>query len=286
MDNRNTSSEAPGAAAETPADGPTAASRGPSGAKAVDRTARLLMELAEHPMGVTLAELGRRLEDPVPTVHRALAALRPYDLVRETVDGRYALGVSVAVLAGALAEGLDLRTEALPVMKELRDRIGETVHLGVLSGAQIVYVEKLDSLNAVRMVSRVGGTNPALTTAIGTSILTASDETTVDRTIELSRVLYGEVPPRERLSDTFEQIRSRGYATDLEVNEPGICCVGAAVYDLTGLPVAGISVSTPTLRFDRDRVEELGGTVAAAAAEISRRLGYRPSSATAETESR
>ncbi|MBK0418649.1 IclR family transcriptional regulator [Leucobacter sp. CSA1] len=250
--------------------------RGPDGAKAVDRTARLLMELAEHPRGVTLAELARRLGDPVPTVHRALATLRAYDLVRETVDGNYAIGVSAAVLAGALAEGLDLRAEAGPQMAALRDRTGETIHLGVLSGAQIVYVEKLDSPNAVRMVSRVGGTNPALTTAIGVSILAASDQETIDRTVELSRVQYADAISPDRFEAALDATRLRGYGTDLEVNEPGICCVGAAIFDITGAPVAGISVSTPTLRFDRDRVEDLGRTVSGAAAEISRRLGYRP----------
>jgi len=255
---------------------PKPARRGPEGAKAVDRTARLLMELANHPKGVTLAELGRRLGDPVPTVHRALTTLRSYDLVRETVQGTYAIGVSAVVLAGALAEGLDLRAEAGPPMARLRDETGETVHLGVLSGAQIVYVEKLDSPNAVRMVSRVGGTNPALTTAMGLSVLAASNRELVDRTVELSELQYGSLIGREQLESSLEETRRQGYGTDLEVNEPGICCVGAAIFDITGHPVAGISVSTPTLRFDRSRVAELGETVSAAAAEISRRLGYLP----------
>ncbi|MGP3534407.1 IclR family transcriptional regulator [Microbacterium sp. RD1] len=258
--------------------------RGPDGTKAVDRTARTLIELARFPSGLSLTELARHLEEPVPTLHRLLGTLRKYDLVRETAEGGYAIGVGAAILAASLAEGLDLRTEARPVLAELRQITGETVHLGVLSGPHIVYIEKLDSPNAVRMVSRIGGTNPALRTAIGTSILAASDEDVVAKTIESSRLTYGETVTREDLDATLAAIRARGFGQDLEANEIGICCLGAAITDMSGQPIAGISVSTPSLRFDRDRIDELGGVVRDAAREISRRLGASDADARAAAE--
>jgi IclR family acetate operon transcriptional repressor len=246
--------------------------RGPDGTKAVQRTARVLLELARYPKGLSLTELARRLDEPVPTLHRLLGTLRGYDLVRETAEG-YAVGVAAAILAASLAEGLDLRTEALPVLTRLRELTGETVHLGVLSGPHIVYIEKLDSPNAVRMVSRIGGTNPALRTAIGTSILAASTPETIEQTIAASELIYGPLVTRSELEPSLERIRSRGFGEDLEANEVGICCLGAAITDLSGQPIAGISVSTPSLRFRRDRIDELGAAVREAAWEISRRLG-------------
>jgi DNA-binding IclR family transcriptional regulator len=246
--------------------------RGPDGTKAVQRTARVLLELARFPHGLSLTELSRRLDEPAPTVHRLLGTLRGYDLVRETGEG-WAVGVATAILAASLAEGLDLRTEARPVLARLREATGETVHLGVLSGPHIVYIEKLDSPNAVRMVSRIGGTNPALRTAIGTSILAASSPEVVAQTIASSALAYGPLAAADDLEPTLARIRARGFGDDLEQNEIGICCLGAAVLDMTGQPVAGISVSTPSMRFDRDRIDDLGGAVRDAAREISRRLG-------------
>lgn len=248
--------------------------RGPEGAKAVDRTARVLMELAVHPDGVTLSDLARALGEPLPTLHRTLSTMRSYDLVRATEDGQFALGVSTVVLASAFTQGLDLRQEAKPVMAELRETTQETVHLGVLSGAQIVYIEKLDSPNAVRMVSRVGGTNPAFRTAIGQSILAYSSQSTLESAVELTEVQCGQSVGLSEIHQDLQSVRDKGYGTDLEKNEIGICCVGAPVFDSTGQPVAGISVSTPSMRFQAQRESEFGAQVASAGREISRRLGY------------
>lgn len=260
--------------AHSPAEKNPPLKRGPDGAKAVHRTARVLMELSTHPEGVSLSDLARTLEEPLPTLHRTLSTLRSYDLVRETAEGRFALGVSTVVLAATFSEGLDIRDEARSSMAGLRETTRETVHLGVLSGAQIVYVEKLDSPNAVRMVSRVGGTNPAYRTAIGQCILAHSPPGLLENTVELTEIQYGDSVDRNALREDLDRIREKGYGTDLEKNELGICCVGAPVYDLSGRPVAGVSVSTPAMRFERDREGELGALVASAGEEISRRLGY------------
>lgn len=253
-------------------DAVTPAGRGPAGTKAIARTARVLLELARFPAGISLTDLAHRLDEPVPTIHRLLAILRSYDLVRETAHG-YAIGVAAAVLASALAEGLDLRAEAAPVLAALRDRTGETVHLGVLSGPHIVYIEKLDSPNTVRMVSRVGATHPALRTAMGRAILAAGDPDLVDQTIASSDLVYRPAESPEEFTAMLKLVRERGFSEDLESNEPGICCIGAAITDAAGQPIGAISVSTPTLRFDSERIEELGSVVLAAAATISRRLG-------------
>ncbi|MFT4231895.1 MAG: IclR family transcriptional regulator [Leucobacter sp.] len=252
----------------------TEVSRGPNGVKAVERTARVLLGLAAHPEGETLSGLCRSLGEPLATLHRTLAALRSYDLVRETADGRFALGSSTAVLAAAFSEGLDLRQEARPLMGQLRERTTETVHLGVLSGAQIVYIDKLDSPNAVRMVSRVGGTNPAYSTAIGKCILAHSTHEELERVAELTGVQFGVRLDLPALEHEFEQIRESGYGTDLGANEPGICCVGAPIFDISGEAVAGISVTTPEMRFDATRVEDLGNLIAATAGTISERMGF------------
>jgi IclR family acetate operon transcriptional repressor len=129
------------------------------------------------------------------------------------------------------------------------------------------------------MYSRVGGTNPALTTAIGRAILAHSPTAVVAEVIDGSRRLFDDGIRGEDVHAVLDQVRRDGYSTDLQDNELGICCVGAPVFDHTGRVVAGISLSTPTARFDRARLGETGQLMAAAAGRISAALGWAGPSA-------
>lgn len=260
-------------AAAQGAAGEQVARRGPEGLKAVERAAGLLQALARVPGGISLGGLAHETGNSLSTVHRTLAVLRRHQLVRETPEGLHALGVGTVVLAGSFLEGLDLRAEARPVMRRLVGETGETCHLGTLAGALIVYIEKFDSPHPVRMVSRVGGTNPALTTAIGKAILAHSSAAAVEETVDASRRQLGDIVEPQVLVNELSRVRALGYSSDLEGNERGICCVGAPVFDHSRRPVAGISVSTPANRFDYDRLDELGRLVRDRADEISRTLG-------------
>lgn len=250
--------------------------KGPEGGRAIERAALILMELAKHSSGISLADFSRRTGIAVGTLHRTIVILKRYDLVRERPDGLLGIGVSAAMLAAAFFEGLDIRQEAAPILADISLKTQETVHLGILASPNIVYIEKIDSPNAVRMVSRVGGTNPALTTAIGKSVLAFSDDDYVSRVIADSSTLLGDLVDEKELRRDLELTRTRGYSTDPEGNEPGIRCVAAPVFDSTGLAVAGISVSSPAHRFDVANEAALGELIANSCAELSRRMGYSP----------
>lgn len=252
-------------------------SKGPDGLRAVDRTAIILLTLSRHPQGLSLADLARETGITMTTAHRILATLRRNNLVRETPAGLQALGVGALILSSAFLDGLDVRAEARPHLTALRDELNETCHLGVLASTQIVYIDKIDSLQRVRMFSSVGGTGPALTTAIGRSILAHSSREVLDTTVAAIDQEAGGALDAARLRAELDDVRSLGFSTDLEENEPGICCVGAPVFDHTGRVIAGLSLSTPTSRFDRGAVTELGAKVRAKADAISRAMGHRGS---------
>lgn len=246
--------------------------RGPDGARAVERTVAVLTALAENPSGASLTDLVRVTGIPTTTLHRLLGVLRGSVLVRETPDGRYALAAGTMTLARAFLDGLDLRQEALVVMRALADETGETCHLGVLAVAHVVYIEKIDSRHPVRMHSRVGTSNPALTTAIGRAVLAYSPGHVVAEAVRASERLTGE--PAPDVDALLAAVRQDGYASDIQENEVGICCVGAPVFDHAGRVVAGLSVSMPASRFAADALATTGARVRAGADELSRRLGW------------
>ena len=73
----------------------------------------------------------------------------------------------------------------------------------------------------------------------------------------------------------LKQTRTRGYALDNEENEMGVRCIGAAVRDFTGRPVAAISVSAPSFRLTTQKVPVVARAVMRAAAAMAADLGFR-----------
>lgn len=248
--------------------------KGPEGLRALDRAVSILFALASHPGGINLVDLSRETGLTMPTVHRMLAALRSKKLARETTDGLHGLGLGTLVLSGAYLDGLDLRTEARPFLDQLSDDTNETCHLGSLASPQIVYIEKRDSTHPVRMFSRVGGTMPAVLTAVGRAILANSSDEMVAKTLADTLSQLGEIVDETAFRAQLKEVRWKGYSTDLEENEKGICCVGAPIMDSTGRVIAAISVSTPSQRFDRANIASFGALVRRTADDISESLGF------------
>lgn len=248
--------------------------KGPDGLRALERVMSILFLLAAHPQGMTLADIARETGITLSTVHRMVGVLKQHRLARETPTGMQALGSASLVLARGFLGGLDFRVEALPVMSELRDRTGEACHLGTLASPHVVFVDKLETVHAVRTSSRIGGTAPAALTGLGRAILAYSPQATVDTVREATRDLLGRNIDEAVLAEALAAVRERGYSLDREENEPGVDCVGAPIFDDSGRVIAAISVSVPAERFDDDRVAELGELVAASARRVSQAIGY------------
>lgn len=229
-----------------------------------------------HPRGSTLTELSSALGLNKSTLLRLLAPLCEARLVeRDAETGRYRLGWRTAQLGQAYLERLDLRGIAHDVLHDLMVRTGETAHLVIADLPDVVYVDKVDTPQPVRMYSRIGVRQPAYCTAVGKALLAHADEAAVRGVIDDG------MPPRTPNTCTtaaalyaeLAAVRDRGYAVDEIENEADIRCVGAPIFDHAGAASCAVSVSGPATRVTRDRVPELGHHVLTAATEISRRLG-------------
>src|SRR3954463_1087429 len=139
------------------------------GTKSLDRALNVLLEIAERgPRGMTLSECAAVLGYSKATTHRILQTLTRREFLRVDEErGIFTLGVTNLRLGNEFLESIDLRREALPMMRALAESTGETAHLGRLSGTDVVYIEKVESSHAVRMYSRVGDTMPAYSTGVG-----------------------------------------------------------------------------------------------------------------------
>jgi len=249
------------------------------GSQTLDRALTVLLEVARNgDRGLTLAECSRILGYTKPTTHRILRTLTQREFLRvDEQRGLYTLGITNLRLGTHFLEALDVRREALPVLRPLAAQAEETVHLGTLSGTSVVYIEKVEGPRAVRMFSRVGDTMPAYCTGIGKAILAWLEDDELGRHLprRLERRTPNTIVDRNELRAELARIRGRGYSTDNVENEEGIRCVGAPVFDHVGGVAGGISIAGPEQRMTNERLAQLGPVVREHADAISAALGHR-----------
>ncbi len=226
--------------------------------------------------GISLAELSSLIEMPKSSTHRYLVTLLELGLAERKYNDRYYLGPKVIELAGTYLLKSDLRNDSQATLDELAEMTGETIHLAVPSGTEVVYIAKVESKHALSMFSHIGARLPMHCTALGKAILAFSDHHKLQAV--LSTPLVTRTPNSitlvKELEDELTLVRSRGYAIDNEENEVGIRCVGAPIFDYTTKPIGAISVSAPSDRMDQERCNSIGPLVRKAAQNISRRKGY------------
>jgi len=230
-----------------------------------DRVLAVLLELARHPQGVGLEEVARAVDSSKPTVHRALASLRRAGLAAQDGRGHYLLGDEFLRIAFAHHEARPDNVRIQPILQRLAEHFGETVHYAVLDGHDVVYRAKVDpAAGAVKLTSTVGGRNPAHCTAVGKLLLSyqLSDQDAVATWV-------GDQPLEARTPTTvttvaglhahLTKIRTLGYGTDDQENEPGINCLAVPVFmNSPTVPSGAISISAMAYRTPLQRlVEEL-----------------------------
>jgi len=231
---------------------------------------------ANAPQGLTLTEISQRLGIHRTTLLRFLTTLRARGyLERDPATERYHLGAQVLTLASMWLADLDIRQIARPVLQRACDAGGELVHLTILEGNEVVTVDRIEGRHPLSLQTGIGNRRPAYRSASGKAMLAHLPAVDVDRVLAagMDAVTAGTITTREAMACDLEGVRARGYAIDLEENFTGVCCVAAPVYDYTGLPVASISIATPTQRAGAERLGYLGLVVRDAAAELSRQLG-------------
>jgi DNA-binding IclR family transcriptional regulator len=225
--------------------------------------------------GLTLVQLAETLQMNKSTLLRLLRPLRDFDLVAQTADGRYRIGVGAVALGDSYVAGLDLRAAARPTLERLVEKAGETTHLLVYSRGEMVYVDKVDGPSTVRMASRVGDRMPCYCTASGKVFLAYMAPSPVEDVVRGGLVARtpNTITSGPKLKAELKRIRELGYGVDDVENEAEIRCVGAPVFGHDGQIAAAISISGPASRIVASRVPDLGQQAMAAGREVSLTLG-------------
>lgn len=243
--------------------------------QSVDRAITVLEILARvGEAGVTdiAAELGVHKS----TAFRLVAALENRGLVEQNSErGKYCLGVGILRLAGATTARLDLVQESRGIVRQLAARTGETVNLAVLSDGAALYVDQVAGSSALQSHNWVGQRIPLHATSNGKVLLSGLPDAEVQTTAGILRPFTpSTITSSKRLLADIAEVRTSGHAVAVDELELGLTAVAAPIRNANGDVRASMSLSGPTFRLNRARLDEVVPLLAAAASQVSQRLGW------------
>jgi len=222
---------------------------------------------------VSPAELARRVGLPKSTVHRIVASLVAEGLL-ERHAAQVRLGVRLFEIGQRVPRQRVLRDAARPYLHDLSEATRQTVHLAILEGSQVVYVDILVAAGAPPLPSRVGGRLPAHATGVGKAMLAFSPPEVTQAVLDggLARVSERSTVAPGLLVRELAGIRQSGVAYDHEESGPGIVCAASPVLGAGGEVLGALSASGWSTRM---RLDQVSPAVRTAALALSRTLGHR-----------
>jgi DNA-binding IclR family transcriptional regulator len=246
----------------------------------IGKVLTVLELLDAAPGGLQLKEIAAGAGLNKSTAHRFLSHLESEGYLFRDALKNYMVGPKLARLGSGVAFQATLSRLARPVMENLRKITGETVNLAVLDGADVLYIDMVETVHTFRLVTRIGSHLPFYSTSLGKAMAAAITDS--HRLDELcANVSFEHITPRTVSSPTqlkkqLALIRRRGYAIEDEEAVAGVRCLGAAILDAGGQVAAAISISGPVVRVTTDRVPIFARELCRSAREISWLLGNRP----------
>ncbi|MEZ8993934.1 DNA-binding transcriptional regulator KdgR [Vibrio sp. 10N.222.54.A1] len=249
----------------------------PEAVSSVLKVFNILSALADQ-KEIGVSELSQRLMMSKATTYRFLQTMKTLGFVEQEGEAdKYSLTLKLFELGSKALEHVDLVDLANAEMAKISKIINETVHLGSIDEDSIIYLHKIDSSYHLRMHSRIGRRNPLYSTAIGKVLMSHMEDQDVRdllANVEFKKHTQRTHENVDQLLEELDLVREQHFGEDNEEQEPGLRCIAVPIYDRFGDPIAAISVSFPTIRFEESRKREYIALLHSAGRNVSEHLGY------------
>ncbi len=244
--------------------------------ESVDNALKLLLLLGEQPE-IRLSEATRYLGVASSTAHRLLAMLAYRGFVRQDPASKaYLPGPALTGVAFAIFGRIDIAGTVTPILRDLSERLRETVHVGMLDGAAVRFVASVEGPAAVRVASRLGRTMPAHCTSTGKAMLAQLPQAELRQLLpdeNLETITDRSIASRAKLETELTRIREQGYAVNREESEEGVASVAVPIpTQAPGLRLA-LNAAAPQHRLTRSQYAPVAVALTKAAKEIGDQLG-------------
>lgn len=244
--------------------------------KTVVRSMDLLNLFLNHTK-LNINEMAKLSGIPKTSVLRMIGSLEEMGFLSKDKEGKYSLGLLFLQFGNLVAERLDIRHIALPVMQKLRDEIKEAVHLVLRDGNECIYIEKLDTDHPVRLFTKTGRKAPLYAGASSRIILAFmskdEQEAYIDEA-ELKPIASGTITDKQELRRILDISKAKGYTFSRSELENYTAELSAPIFDHGGQIIAALSIAGLEVQFGDNQIEELAYKVRLAANEVSQKLGF------------
>ncbi|MEB3101002.1 IclR family transcriptional regulator [Ferviditalea candida] len=241
---------------------------------------RLLKAFTAEEPEFSIDDLAQKMGIGRSTTHRLLGTLASEGFIaRDPHSKKYRLGASILASGNVIVSGLHIHRTALPVLEDLMQKSGESAHLGILSGKEVVYLHRGDSPYPVPLRSHLGKRNPAHCTSTGQVLLAYQTPAVIDSIIESGLTPFTEhtITDPEQFREKLHAIRKQGYSVSIEEFHAGVTSVAAPILRPKGKgpPLASVTLAGPVQRIHAHTLPKLIRYLLNASHEISRRLSER-----------
>jgi IclR family transcriptional regulator, KDG regulon repressor len=250
-----------------------------SNVQSLERALTILNKLSEYPDGIQITRLSEQVGLTKSTIHRLLATLSSMNyVVKDEETDKYKLGLQVLFLSRNLLNNSDIVTVSKPFLEKLSQEVNETVHLCIEDRGEVVYIDKIESTQTIRMYSRVGSRAPMYCTGVGKILLSDKNPDVFEEIVSKINFIPktpSTITSKEQFIEEIEKVKSQGYALDNAENEIVLRCIAAPIFDHKGKIIASFSISGPSNRVTLELINDsLIEKMKQYSIAISRNLGY------------
>lgn len=247
--------------------------------KSVARVVDLLVLLAHSDAPLALNEICHTLTWPKSSAFELIQTLVKKGLL-EVKDERlktYGLSLLSFEIGSSYLSNLGVTDQARPYIQQLNKQIGSTVFLGIEDNGDVVYLDKAENHSFMKPTAKLGARRYLHTTGVGKALLAAYPEDKIKKILSknplFTKTEFSHTTLEEVLQD-MREIKNRGYSIDNREDNTEMYCMGAAIYDQFGSPVASISVASLYNTMSEERKKFISTALTDTAMQISRKLGY------------
>ncbi len=235
-----------------------------------------ILELLVQHGELSVSEAARLMDTNRAGSHRFISTLKDLGYVEKNGNNKYQPTLKIMKLATKVANRFEIRRIARPYMHRLSMKYKETINLGFFKNHEIIHLDKIDSLEVLRMDSALGDKAPAYCTGLGKAILAFLPDhelTNYLENIELKLLAPNTITDKDRFMSELSKIRRDGYAIDDEEMAMGLRCIAVPIFDHNAYPAYALSISGPSMRQTHRILEAMEIDIMQVASELSTILG-------------
>jgi len=245
--------------------------------QSIDRAVAILDCFSEEKKELRLSEISERLGLNKSTVHGIISTLKYHGFISQDEETqKYKLGIRFVQFGDLVINSMNIRNAAVPVIDAVCEKIEETVHVAMLDGLDVVWIEKRECTKSIKTSTKIGARLPAYTTADGKIIICYQNKDKIKNYLpkRIPQYTNNTITNKSEFIKKLEEMKKNGYAIDNEEYVEGLKCVAAPIFDHDGKVRFSLSTTGPAFRMNEERIKELIVIIKEAANEISQRIGY------------